>query len=156
MWECEDNERREGKRSGSHEVKIQYLRPQGSRWAGRGAGRLRKKERQKHIKRRRWPLTFLPSRNLRAVPMLATQWILFSFLPCSHGWKEKGEQWIWKGSKRDIERERKREGKMYQYMYKKLAQFKQTIKHRWKKYSINVFEIMRLRIPIKDYKQTDQ
>lgn len=24
--------------------------------------------------------------------MLATQWILFSFLPCSHGWKEKDKQ----------------------------------------------------------------
>lgn len=32
--------------------------------------------------------TFLPSRNLRAVPMLDTQWILLSWRPCSHGCRE--------------------------------------------------------------------
>lgn len=57
--------------------------------------------RGKNIKRRGWTLTFLPSRKLRAVPMLATQWILFSFLPCSHGCK----------GNRTMEMERKKERK---------------------------------------------
>lgn len=36
-------------------------------------------------------LTFLPSRNLSAVPMLETQWILFSWRPCSHGLRQQGQ-----------------------------------------------------------------
>lgn len=43
--------------------------------------------------------TFLPSRNLRAVPMLDTQWILLSCRPCSHGCREiRGvyQEWKWK------------------------------------------------------------
>lgn len=52
-------------------------------------GRKREGEKNKRGRRRRWTLTFRPSRKLRAVPMLATQWILFSFLPCSQGWREK-------------------------------------------------------------------
>lgn len=72
----------------SHKVKIKCLYPRGSSWAERAAGGVKKREK----KWRHWTLTFLPSRKLRAVPMLATQWILFSFLPCSHGWEEWGDQ----------------------------------------------------------------
>lgn len=105
MWEGGESKRRGGRGNRSHEVRIQCLHPRGSSWAGRAAGGVKTEEEKKNIKRRLWTLTFLPSRKLRAVPMLATQWILFSFLPCSHGWKEKGENngERWKGRNKETD-----------------------------------------------------
>lgn len=88
----------------SHRVKTVCLCPGGSSWAGGAAGRVKKRKKNTNIKRRHWTLTFLPSRKFRAVPMLATQWILFSFLPCSHGWRGGGggiKWWWWREKRRE-------------------------------------------------------
>lgn len=89
MWKAEKTERcgrRRNQVTEGHDSIFTPMRLQLRKKKFRG-------KKRKHIQRRPWTLTFLPSRNLRAVPMLATQWILFSFLPCSHGWKEEKEQW---------------------------------------------------------------
>lgn len=89
--------RQRRRRNRPHKVRIQCLHPQGSSWARRAA-----EGEKKNIKRRPWTLTFLPWRKFRAVPTLATQWILFSFFPGSHGWKEKEQRrWGERNSEKD-------------------------------------------------------